>query len=69
MFKGTDPLNADSDNDGLTDGEEAGAAGLGTDPLNPDTDGGGTPDGIEVATGTNPLKKWDDKGRQGYRWR
>ena len=35
---GTDPDEADTDGDGLTDGEEI---ALGTDPLNPDTDGDG----------------------------
>jgi hypothetical protein len=50
---GTDPLNADSDNDGLTDGEEL---RLGTDPLNADSDGDGIPDGVEVnELLTNPL--------------
>ena len=38
----TDPLLADTDGDGLTDGEEV---QNGTDPLNPDVDGDGMPDG------------------------
>jgi len=51
---GTDPLNADSDGDGLNDGEEF--LTYKTDPLNPDTDGEGLMDGVEVkSTGTNPL--------------
>jgi len=47
----TDP-NADSDGDGLTNGQEA---QLGTDLLNPDTDADGYSDGVEVASGSNPL--------------
>ena len=39
----TDPRNADSDVDGLTDGDEL--YFFGTDPLNPDTDGDGVLDG------------------------
>lgn len=41
----------DSDNDGLTDAEEA---LYGTDPFNPDSDGDGFTDGEEVAAGTDP---------------
>ena len=45
--------DVDSDNDGLTDAEEA---ALGTDPDNPDSDGDGINDGDEVnQTGTDPL--------------
>ncbi len=44
--------NPDSDNDGLTDAEEA---TLGTDPNNPDTDGDGLLDGAEIHSyNTNP---------------
>ncbi len=43
---GTDPLNPDTDGDGLLDGEEV--LIYGTDPLNPDTDGDGVPDGEDV---------------------
>ncbi len=50
---GTDPLMADSDYDGLSDGDEENT--YGTDPLNPDTDGDGLPDGDEIALGLNPL--------------
>ena len=51
---GTDPLVADTDGDGLNDGEEF--LTYKTDPLNPDTDGDGLTDGIEVkSTKTNPL--------------
>ena len=46
-------FDTDSDDDGLTDGEEI---ALGTDPFNPDTDGDGLTDGDEVNVyGTDPL--------------
>ncbi|MHA1232982.1 MAG: PKD domain-containing protein, partial [Candidatus Helarchaeota archaeon] len=51
---GTDPLNNDTDGDGLADGFDpnpailTGELILGTDPLNPDTDGDLLSDGIEV---------------------
>jgi len=49
-----DACDADDDNDGLTDVEEA---ALGTSRLNADTDGDGVSDGDEVANGTNPLEQ------------
>ncbi|MCF7863261.1 MAG: hypothetical protein K9L89_00545, partial [Kiritimatiellales bacterium] len=50
---GSDPLNADSDGDGLPDGEELLS---GTDLLNADSDGDGVLDGEEVhGSLTNPL--------------
>lgn len=49
---GTDPVDADTDNDGLTDGEEL---ALETDPLDADTDNDGVLDGTEVDEGTDPL--------------
>lgn len=50
----TDPLNADSDDDGLLDGDEAEI--YGTYPINPDSDGDGIDDGVEVLThGTSPI--------------
>jgi hypothetical protein len=52
-FYGTDPLNPDTDGDGLFDREEIFI--YGTDPLNPDTDGDGFLDGDEVKSGYNPL--------------
>src|SRR3972149_50510 len=55
---GTDPLNPDTDSDGLSDGEEVNTHK--TNPLNPDTDGGTVDDGIEVRRGTNPLNPDDD---------
>ena len=42
LTDGTDQLDADSDDDGLSDGEED---TLGTDPLDTDTDDDGTLDG------------------------
>lgn len=63
------PPVADSDEDGLSDDEEA---ELGTDPNNPDTDGDGVNDGDEVDCGTDPLdpndycgKDDDDDGSSG----
>jgi outer membrane protein OmpA-like peptidoglycan-associated protein len=51
---GTDPLNPDTDGDGLNDGEEVNV--YRTDPLNPDTDGDGLKDGDEVHKyKTDPL--------------
>ncbi|MFA5477377.1 MAG: DUF4215 domain-containing protein [Bacteroidales bacterium] len=57
---GTDPLNPDTDGDGLCDGgvKVGDCIGTelehGTDPLNPDTDGDGIDDGTEVY-GENPT--------------
>ncbi len=53
----TDPLNADTDGDGLTDFEEQ---LNGTDPNEPDTDGDGKNDGDEVAQGSDPNNPNDD---------
>jgi heat shock protein HslJ len=50
---GTDPNNADTDRDGLLDGQEV--LTLKTNPLLPDSDGDGLTDGDEVKRGTNPL--------------
>ncbi|HEY5913247.1 MAG TPA: LamG-like jellyroll fold domain-containing protein [Verrucomicrobiae bacterium] len=53
----TNPLNPDTDGDGLRDGVETGtgiwtsATDTGTDPLNPDVDGDGLLDGAETRTG------------------
>jgi len=49
---GTDPNNADTDNDGLFDREEVKV--YLTDPLNPDTDQDGYLDGEEVKNGYDP---------------
>ncbi|WP_322500045.1 Ig-like domain-containing protein [Cellulophaga lytica] len=56
---GTVVLSIDSDNDGLSDNEEA---ALGTDPNNPDTDGDSILDGQEVTDNTNPLDDCDSNG-------
>jgi hypothetical protein len=56
---GTDPENADSDGDGLTDGEEVNQ--YATDPLDPDSDGDYLDDGDEVNVyGSDPNH--DDTG-------
>ncbi|MCK6524358.1 hypothetical protein L6R49_23375 [Myxococcota bacterium] len=59
---GTDPTLADSDSDGLSDGDEVNLHG--TDPLGRDTDGGGAEDGDEVSAGTDPLNPDDDQDEQ-----
>jgi len=53
----TDPTNADSDNDGLSDGDEVNTHG--TDPRDTDTDGDSLSDGGEVAVGLDPLDPAD----------
>ncbi len=50
---GTDPLNPDTDNDGLSDSAEINV--YLTNPLNPDTDGDGMQDGWEIEHGLDPL--------------
>jgi len=52
---GTDPYDKDTDDDGISDGDEYYGTGpnlrwfgVKTDPLNPDTDGDGLPDGLEL---------------------
>ena len=49
---GTDPVDLDTDDDGLTDGDEYYVYQTGT--RNPDTDGDGVVDGEETANGTDP---------------
>lgn len=49
---GTNPLQADTDGDGLNDKEELDT--YFTDPANADTDGDGLPDHHEIMAGTNP---------------
>ena len=49
----TDPLDADSDDDGLSDGEEVNT--YGTDPIDSDGDSDGMTDGWEVSNGLDPL--------------
>ena len=56
---GTNPLNPDTDGDGLNDGDEVHK--YHTDPLNKDTDGDGLTDKEEIFTyHTDPLKKDTD---------
>ncbi|MDO4945617.1 MAG: cellulose binding domain-containing protein, partial [Ruminococcus sp.] len=55
---GTKPFNPDTDNDGLTDGDEVNI--YGTDPLKYDTDDDGISDGDEIALGTDPLSPTTD---------
>jgi hypothetical protein len=57
----SDPTKSDSDDDGLTDGEEVAA---GTQPLIADTDGDGIADGAEGTIGTDPLDS--DSDNDGY---
>jgi subtilisin family serine protease len=67
MTIGTDPLDIDTDDDGLTDYQEvawdgdvaAYTAGQDTNPLNPDTDSDGVKDGTELLAGTDPLDNMD----------
>ena len=49
----TNPQIADTDFDGLSDGDEVNA--WKTNPINPDTDGDGFRDSDEVKGGYNPL--------------
>ena len=49
---GTDPFDLDTDDDGLTDGDEYYVFATGT--RNPDSDGDGVVDGAETANGTDP---------------
>ncbi|MBK8027064.1 MAG: pilus assembly protein [Chloroflexi bacterium] len=60
--RGTNPLNPDTDGDGLLDGEEIYIHD--THPINPDTDGDGLDDGDELSIyGTDPLDPdTDDDG-------
>ncbi|MBI5189489.1 MAG: hypothetical protein HZA22_02260 [Nitrospirae bacterium] len=54
----TDMAVADSDGDGLDDGDEC--LTYSTDPNTEDTDAGGVKDGAEVLRGTDPLSAGDD---------
>ena len=49
----TDPLDADTDDDGLSDGAETGT--FGTDPTDPDSDDDGLSDGTEVGETTGVM--------------
>jgi len=58
---GTDPYNADTDDDGLNDGDEVNK--YKTDPLNADSDWDALVDGAEILTyNTNPLERDTDGG-------
>jgi hypothetical protein len=63
---GTNPLEKDSDFDGITEPFETGSGMLnpgidqGTFPWKADSDGGGTSDKEEIAAGLNPLDAADD---------
>lgn len=60
---GTDPRDADSDDDTLLDGPEVNTHG--TDPRDRDTDDGGVDDGTEVRNGTDPTDATDDAAGPG----
>lgn len=66
----TDPLDPDSDMDGLKDGVETltgtynGPSDTGTDPLDPDWDFDGFPDGVEVTYGSDPTDEIDIPGTE-----
>ncbi|MBT8137898.1 MAG: hypothetical protein KJO54_12845 [Gammaproteobacteria bacterium] len=53
----SDPTDTDTDDDGLSDGDEVNTHG--TDPNNSDTDGDGLGDGGEINTGGDPLDPGD----------
>ena len=53
ILAGSDPNNADTDEDGLSDGQEVNE--LGTNPSVVDTDSDGVDDNDEVTNGTNPI--------------
>ncbi len=54
---GTEPLRADTDGDGLADGDEVNV--YHTNPLRKDSDGDGMNDDKEIACGTNPGDRSD----------
>ena len=60
---GTDPNDPDTDDDELSDYDEARV--YGTDPLNPDTDGDFMPDGWEVTYQLDPLDSTGIDGADG----
>ncbi len=63
---GTNPLDSDSDDDGLSDGAEV--ATYETDPADPDTDGDGLNDGTEVGMGTSPTDVDSDDDEMNDGW-
>src|SRR5439155_675410 len=54
---GTNPRVADTDGDGINDGDEV---TRGTNPLNADSDADGISDGLELRLGTDPLNPDSD---------
>jgi hypothetical protein len=54
---GTDPLNADTNGNGLPDGIDEAHSGA---PDNPDSDGDGVPNWMEIANGTDPFRADSD---------
>ena len=52
MAGGTDPVDSDSDGDGIDDGDEVSG---GTDPIDSDSDDDGINDGDELSGGTDPV--------------
>ena len=64
---GTDPVDADTDDDFLNDGIEVNVNN--TDPFDNDTDDDGLSDGLEVLNYfTNPLVADPDDDSDGYYW-
>ena len=63
---GTIPTDSDTDQDGLSDGDEINVDG--TDPLSADTDKDVMPDGFELTNGLNPLEDdaYEDKDRDQF---
>ena len=58
---GCNPLDPDTDDDGIPDGDEVSV--YNTDPTDPDTDNDGIPDGEELEIGTDPTDPdTDDDG-------
>ena len=66
---GTKIRDADTDGDGILDGEEAvpGADGFVTNPLLADTDGDGVRDALEIALGQRPDQSEQHQSRAGAR--
>lgn len=68
----TDPFDADTDDDGLSDGQECGRFNLrdfkfymqdtNLNPTNPDSDGDGLPDGLELGVTVPVMGKGNTKG-------
>lgn len=62
---GTNPVDVDTDGDGLNDGDEF---DIGTDPLDPDTDNDGLEDGPEIAAGASPFRSDTDNDGMPDAW-